>query len=487
MLATVERGETMSSEKKLGLLPMVAAILAGMIGSGVYDIAYQLGTVTSPGGAIVAWAVCFVGMLLFVLSLQNLLQKEPGGDGMFCYAQKLFGPLGEFMSAWGYWISGWVGNIAFATMMMIALGTFFPVLGDTGTSWGSIAIASAFMWLMFLLISKGVENAMILNAAVTVVKIIPLVVFIGVTVFFFNFDIFATDFWSNFAGNVNLGQGFDLGSVFGQVTDSMLSIIWLFMGVESAALMSKRAKSKAVASKASIIGLFIGTALLFICAMIPYGLMSAEEFVALGEPSIGKILELYVGPIAAQLVEACIIISIAGAWLAYTIMPTESTQILADDHLLPARWGKTNQNGTAMFSLFVTTLLAQLLLITMHFTEDAYNFGFSLSSSAILVTWVMITAYNTVRSIKHPEEQGRVRNIIIGAVGTLYMLYAMFVSGIEYIMLLSIPFLIGVVFLYQARKEAGLEKVFNTKEIIAIVVLAVFAAVSLAMFVMGMV
>lgn len=275
-------------------------------------------------------------------------------------------------------------------------------------------------------------------------------------------------------------------SVKSQTLCSLLSgCSW---GVESAALMSKRAKSKAVASKASIIGLFIGTALLFICAMIPYGLMSAEEFVALGEPSIGKILELYVGPIAAQLVEACIIIiSIAGAWLAYTIMPTESTQILADDHLLPARWGKTNQNGTAMFSLFVTTLLAQLLLITMHFTEDAYNFGFSLSSSAILVTWVMITAYNTVRSIKHPEEQGRVRNIIIGAVGTLYMLYAMFVSGIEYIMLLSIPFLIGVIFLYQARKEAGLEKVFNTKEIIAIVVLAVFAAVSLTMFVMGMV
>ena len=86
---------------------MVAAILAGMIGSGVYDIAYQLGTVASPGGAIVAWAVCFVGMLLFVLSLQNLLEKEPEGDGMFCYAQKLFGPLGEFMSGWGYWISGW--------------------------------------------------------------------------------------------------------------------------------------------------------------------------------------------------------------------------------------------------------------------------------------------------------------------------------------------------------------------------------------------
>ena len=45
----------------------------------------------------------------------------------------------------------------------------------------------------------------------------------------------------------------------------------------------------------------------------------------------------------------------------------------------------------------------------------------------------------------------------------------------------------GVIFLYQARKEAGVEKVFNTKEIVAIVVLALFAAVSLAMFAMGMV
>ena len=60
-------------EKKLGLFPMVASILAGMIGSGVYDIAYQLGSVASPGGAIVAWATCFVGMLMFI---RKLLKKK---------------------------------------------------------------------------------------------------------------------------------------------------------------------------------------------------------------------------------------------------------------------------------------------------------------------------------------------------------------------------------------------------------------------------
>ena len=475
-------------EKKLGLFPMIAAILAGMIGSGVYDIAYQMGSVSSPGGAIVAWIVCFVGMLFFVLSLQNLLDKEPEGDGMYIYARKLFGPLGEFMSAWGYWISGWVGNIAFATMMMIALGTFIPALGDTGTSWPAIIIASVFMWLIFLLVNHGVENAMIVNSVLSVIKVCPLVIFIFMTIGSFNMGVFTTDFWTNFAGNAAAaGTGFDLASVSSQATNVMLTLIWLFMGVESAALMANRAKSKAIASKATIIGLSIGTFLLFVVAMIPYGLMSADELVALGEPSVGKLFELYMGPIGAQIVEACIIVSIAGCWLSYTMMPTESTQILADDKLLPAIWGKKNKHGTATFSLFITTLLAQILLISMHFTDNAYNLGFSLSGSSILVTWVMITAYNMVRAIKHPEEPGRVRNIILGAIGTIYMLYAMFISGLVYIMMLAVPFVVGFIFYYQARKQDGVEKVFNTKEIIAVVVLVAFAIVSLVMLATGIV
>ena len=265
-------------EKKLGLFPMVASILAGMIGSGVYDIAYQLGSVASPGGAIVAWATCFVGMLMFIMSLQNLLDKEPDGDGMYIYARRLAGPLGEFMSGWGYWLSGWIGNIAFATMMMIALGTFFPVLGDTGTSWPSIAIASVVMWGIFLLINRGVENAMVVNAALTVLKVVPLLLFFVVTVTSFSLGVFTKDFWTNFAGNAAAaGTGFDLGSVFSQATNSMLSIIWLFMGVEAAALMSGRAKSKAIASRASILGLVTGTVVLFIISMLPYGIMPADE------------------------------------------------------------------------------------------------------------------------------------------------------------------------------------------------------------------
>lgn len=474
-------------KRKLGFFPMFAAILAGMIGSGVYDVSYQLGTVASPGAAIIAWLICFLGMLMFTFSLMNLLNKEPEGDGLFVYANKACGPLAEFMSGWGYWMSGWIGNIAFATMMMIALGTFFPVLGTAGNSWPAIIVASVVLWLIFLLIRRGVENAMIINAIITVVKIVPLVLFFIVVVTSFNFGVFTTDFWTNFAGNMAAANsGFDLGSVASQVTGSMMTILWLFMGIESAALMSSRAKNKGIAARATITGLACGTALMFIISLLPYGVMSADEFVALGEPSIAQMMTLYIGPVGAQFIEAAIIVSILGAWLSYTLMPTEATSVLAQHGLLPKKFGALNKYGVASFSLFLTTLLANLLLISFHFTEDAYNFGYSLSASAILVTWVFITIYQVKRSVSHPDEKGRIKNIAIGAVGCIYFFYAMFISGIAYILLCCILYVVGFFFYYRACKQNGADQVFTRTERIVVAAVAVAGLVGLVLYAMGL-
>ena len=475
----------MEERKKLGFFPMFASILAGMIGSGIYDISYQLGTVASPGAAIVAWAICFIGMLTFVLSLMNLLNKEPEGDGLYVYANKACGPLGEFMSGWGYWMSGWIGNIAFATMMMIALATFFPVLGDTGTSWPSIIIASVVMWGMFFFINRGVEDAMIINAILTVLKIVPLVLFFVVVVVSFNFGVFTTNFWTNFAGNVAHG-GFDARSVFDQVTNSIMSLVWVFMGIEAAALMSGRAKSKGIAARATVMGLATGTVLMFIISMLPYGIMTADEFVALGEPSVARMLELYLGPIGGYFVSGAMVLSIFGSWLYYTMGPTESILILSDHGLLPKKFGELNDKGVPTFSLFLTTLLANLLLISMHFTEDAYNFGYSLSASAILITWVFITVYQVKRSIQHPDEPGRIKELAIGLIGCVYFFYAMFVSGISYILLCGVLYVVGFFFYYRGRKAAGTEQVFNSREKLAVVAVCVAAVAGIVMYAMGM-
>ena len=123
------------------------------------------------------------------------------------------------------------------------------------------------MWALFFFINRGVESAMIINSILTVIKVIPLVLFFVLVVVSFNFGVFTTDFWTNFAGNVTHG-GFDAQSVFDQVTNSIMSLVWVFMGIETAALMSRRAQSKSIAASASITGLACGTILMFIISIL---------------------------------------------------------------------------------------------------------------------------------------------------------------------------------------------------------------------------
>ena len=110
--------------KGIGLFGLIGMVVSSCIGSGVFAITGQLAGVASPGAVLVAWAVVGIGFAALALSLNNLGAKKPELKGIFQYAEEGFGPLAGFVSGWGYWLSAWLGNIAFATMMMSTLGYF---------------------------------------------------------------------------------------------------------------------------------------------------------------------------------------------------------------------------------------------------------------------------------------------------------------------------------------------------------------------------
>ena len=120
----------MDNEKKNGInaFGLAALIVSSAIGTGIFGLPSQLAQVAAPGPALLAWLVCGIGVLALVLSLNNLAKKRPDIDsGLFGYAKAACGPLGEFMSGWTYWISAWIGNLAFATFLMSAIGNFIGI------------------------------------------------------------------------------------------------------------------------------------------------------------------------------------------------------------------------------------------------------------------------------------------------------------------------------------------------------------------------
>lgn len=190
--------------KGISLFALLAIIISGAIGGGVFNLANDLARGSTPGGVVISWLFIGFGILMLVLSFNRLITIKPDLSGVSDYARAGFGDFVGFLSGWGYWISAWTGTIGFAVLMMTSADYFFP--GKFANSNGSLTILSVIIvsiisWILMLLVDRGVETAAAVNAIVMIAKLIPLVVFSITGIILFKANIFTQHFWQTFTTN----------------------------------------------------------------------------------------------------------------------------------------------------------------------------------------------------------------------------------------------------------------------------------------------
>ncbi|MCZ8547963.1 amino acid permease, partial [Mesorhizobium qingshengii] len=189
---------------KLRLGSLVALVIGSMVGSGVFSLPQNMAAGAGPLAILIGWAITAVGMLALVFVYQSLATRKPELDaGPYAYAKAGFGPFIGFNSAWGYWISAWVGNVSYAVIVFSALSYFFPAFGD-GNTWQAVLGASILLWLIHVLVLAGIRQAAVVNLIVTVAKIAPIVLFVGVVAVAFKLQVWSLDFTG--LGNASLGS-----------------------------------------------------------------------------------------------------------------------------------------------------------------------------------------------------------------------------------------------------------------------------------------
>jgi arginine:ornithine antiporter/lysine permease len=468
--------DLMNEKKGITATELTLLIVGSTIGSGAFGITSDLATAAAPGPAMIAWVIVGIGVLMLVLSLNNLSQKRPDLEsGIFSYAGAAFGPLGEFISGWAYWLSAWLGNIAFATITMSALGTFFPKVFKNGQNLTSIIIAIILTWILTFLVNQGIESAAFINSIGTICKIVPLIVFVICVILGFKARIFTADFWGNVAQNIKGGPT----SVFSQVKSSIIVMMWLFVGVEGASVLTSRSRSRSDAEKASIMGLVSLLTIYIVVSVLPYGVMSRAELAAGGQPALGAIMQHLVGNWGAALISIGLIISVLVSWLSWTMLPAESLMLMADDQTLPSSWGKVNAKKAPTRALVITGVLQSLFLFSLLFTSYAYNFAYTLCTAAILISYLLVGIYQMMYSWEH-QDWGQ---FTIGLIATLFELMAMVLSGWKQVMIVSVGFIPGFIFYLQAAKEY--HHAVSAKEKWAMVLIAIFAIISLVLVANG--
>ena len=101
--------------------------------------------------------------------------------GIYAYAKAGFGDYMGFSSAWGYWISAWLGNVSYLVLVFSTLGYYFPMFGE-GNTVAAVVCASILLWLLHFLVLRGIQQAAFINTLATIAKVVPILLFIVIVI-----------------------------------------------------------------------------------------------------------------------------------------------------------------------------------------------------------------------------------------------------------------------------------------------------------------
>lgn len=463
---------------KLGLLELTALVVGSIIGGGVFNLMHDMAASAGSGAIIIGWVITAIGMISLALSFQNLTMKRPDLDaGVYSYAEAGFGKYMGFNSAWGYWLSAWLGNVGYATLLMSAVGYFFPIFGDGQNIW-SIVAASVILWACHFMILKGIESASFVNTIITIAKLIPIFLFLVVMLIAFKLDVFTHGFWYTPSG------WFEFANVMEQVRGTMLVTVWVFIGIEGAVVFSGRAKKRSDIGKATVLGIITIILIYMLITLLSLGVMKRAGLANLGQPAMAELLKSVVGEWGAVLVNIGLIISVIGAWLSWTMFAGQLPYEAAKTGTFPKWFAKENKNGAPINSLVFTNIWVEIFMFSYLITASAYNFFYSIASAAILVPYAFSAFYQLKYSMHETKAvKGRTINLIVGLVSSIYALWLLYATGFDFLLLMMILFAAGVpVYIYMQKKENKVDKVFSPIEAgvaIVFVVLAIYAVYQL--------
>ncbi len=448
------------SSGKMTLPTLTAMVVGGMVGAGVFSLPARFGVATGILGSLIAWAIAGAGMLMLAFVFQNLAIRKPDLDsGVFIYAKAGFGDYAGFNSAIGFWASAVAGNTFYWVFITATLGAFFPAFGDGDTVLAA-AVGSAGVWLFHTLIAQGVRDAAIINRIVTVFKIIPILVFIVVLFISFDAGVFS-DNWTAY------GYG-DLGNLNEQVRNTMIITTFVFLGIEGASVYSRYAKKRSDVGKATVLGFLSVLSIFALVTLSSYSVMPQPDIAETRQPSMVGLFEHVVGDWGEWFISAAVIISVLGAYLAWTLMAAEVMFIPARNEDFPAFLGRENENGTPITALVVTSLAVQGLLAATLILTDALNFMLDLCTSLALIPYFLAAAYAlklglTGEAYEEVTSGVRRRETIIAGVATAYTLFLFDAAGLKFLLLCTI-ILAPLTLLYiKARSEQG-RRIFSPTE-----------------------
>ncbi len=355
--------------REVGLGGLISITVGGIIGSGIFALMATMGSVAGPAALV---GLLLLGGVIVVLALPyaELGAAYPQTGGPYALPRRALGEYAGFLMGWGYFLYAFVGTAAIIDVFIEYLGTYLPGLVTTSgiITWTGIGISLVFLAVFTLLNIVGIKWGSVFAVVSTAAKLIPLLLFAVVGLFFLR--------------EGGLGNFTDFGfAPFGWtgVMFAMALGFFAFTGFEAAVIPSEEVRNpRRTIPIATIASVLIVTG---IYAFVGFTAIASLHWTAVGVPvgawgQTGGVLLSNLADgwgLAAMgaIVVAGALISTAGAGGDWVLLQGRMPYAMAKDNLFFQKLGEVDHRfrTPAIALVFASVLTAVVLLALPSFPE----------------------------------------------------------------------------------------------------------------------
>ncbi len=160
--------------RDMGALALGAAVVNGVVGAGIFTLP---ATMAQAAGSLapVAYLICAVAIGLVVVCFAEAGSRLPTSGGVYGTVAYAFGPMVGFVCGMLTWMASVLGCGGIVGALAGTIGSVVPALAQGGGRAAVILLAIGSITLVNL---RGVREAAWMISAATVVKLVPLLLFV---------------------------------------------------------------------------------------------------------------------------------------------------------------------------------------------------------------------------------------------------------------------------------------------------------------------
>ncbi|WP_308197394.1 amino acid permease [Candidatus Mycolicibacterium alkanivorans] len=252
-------------------------------------------------------------------------------------------------------------------------------------------------------------------------------------------------------------------------------------------MYSRCARKRSDVGRATVLGFVSVPAVFMLVTLESYGAMPQAELATATPRSMATVFASLVGPWGDVFIKVGVIISVLGAYLAWTLMASEVIYVPATTGDVPRFLTKVNAKGTPVSALFMVSGYIQALLIVVLFASEALDFILDLTAALAVVPYLLAGEYAlklTITGETYGDTRSRRTDFAIALLATAYATFLVSAAGPKFLLLSCLLYTPAAALYVAARREHS-ARVFTVAEALLFATLGVGAAVAVVLLATG--